>query len=461
MSLRLEKNPDVNRSQLIGKKVAVLGAARSGLAVSQLLTSHGVSVLLSDVKPAAQLSLPMKIIQNKKITLETGKHSGAILESDLICISPGLPLDIPILKKAAQKHIPIIGEIEMASWFCPSPIFAITGSNGKTTTSTLIGKIFRKVEPRTIVAGNIGNPFSESLLDNPTPEYVVLEISSFQLETIFSFHPRLAVIMNLTANHLDRYPDFESYARAKLNILMNMTDQDLLIYNWDDQYLKEQVQNSKPQKLVFSQHSHTLPGIFWHDNQMIIQLENKTEVISLTNYRLRGPHNRYNMMVAALISYLQHISLEIIAQEISNFEGIEHRLEFVRELHGIRFFNDSKATTVDSLRYALQSFPGNIILIAGGKDKGGDFWEVNDLLKERVKVAVLMGQASERMSEAWTKIIPVLRAKNLAEAVETAYHRAQSGDVVLLSPACSSFDMFRDYEDRGQQFKKIVAGLNE
>lgn len=460
MSFRLEKNTDVNRAQLTGKQIAVLGAARSGIAVSQLLARHGALVLLSDVKPAAQLSLPTEILQNKNITLETGKHSEAILESDLICISPGLPLDIPILKKASQKHIPIIGEIEIACWFCPAPIFAITGSNGKTTTSTLTGKIFQKVEPRTIVAGNIGNPFSESLLHNSTPRYVILEISSFQLETIFSFHPQLAVIMNLTANHLDRYPDFESYARAKLNILMNMTERDLLIYNWDDQYVKEQVQNSKPQKLVFSQHSHSLPGVFWQENQMIIQLENKTEVIPLTTYQLRGPHNRYNMMVAALISYLQHISPEIIAQEISSFEGIEHRLEFVRELHGIRFFNDSKATTVDSLRYALQSFPGRIILIAGGKDKGGDFREVNDLLKERVKVAVLMGQASERMSEAWTKIVPVLRAKNLAEAIETAYRHAQPGDVVLLSPACSSFDMFRDYEDRGQQFKKIVAGLN-
>ncbi len=383
MTFRLEKKAELNRVQLDGKRVAVLGAARSGIAVSQLLTRHGASVLLSDVKPAAQLSLPADLLQNKKITLETGKHSKAVLESDIICISPGLPLDIPILKEALRRQIPIVGEIEIASWFCQAPIFAITGSNGKTTTSTLTGRIFKKVHAQTVVAGNIGNPFSESLLQNPTPHYVILEISSFQLETIFSFHPPLAVIMNLTANHLDRYPDFESYAKAKLNILMNMTEQDLLIYNWDDPYLKEQVQHSKPQKVVFSQQPHSFPGIFWRENQLIIHWENKTEVIPLKHYQLRGPHNRYNMMVAALVAYVQRISPQIIAQEISQFEGIEHRLEFVRELHGIAFFNDSKATTVDSLKYALQSFPGNIILIAGGKDKGGDFCEVNDLLKSR------------------------------------------------------------------------------
>ncbi|OGB60464.1 MAG: UDP-N-acetylmuramoylalanine--D-glutamate ligase [Caldithrix sp. RBG_13_44_9] len=458
--MHLEKKAELNRAQLKGTRIAVLGAARSGIAVSKLLVSAGASVLLSEVKPASQLTVDLTSLQKAGIAVETGKHSEAVLESALICISPGLPLDIPILKQAQQKGIPIVGEIEIASWFCKSPIFAITGSNGKTTTTTLAGQIFKKNEPSTVVAGNIGNPFSEFMLNKEQPAYVILEISSFQLETICSFHPRIAVLMNLTANHLDRYPDFDSYAGAKLNILMNMSADDLLIYNGDDSYLCKHLKNSKPRKLVFSQRPHSLEGAFWEHDTIVIQTEKKQQTIQLKKYQLQGPHNHYNMMVAALLAHLQHIPDKIIALEIAAFSGIEHRLELVRELNRISFFNDSKATTVDSLSYALQSFPGNIILIAGGKDKGGDFSEVNQLLKERVKVTILIGQASERMSEAWTKVIPVLRARTLPEAVKIAYHHAYPGDIVLLSPACSSFDMFRDYEDRGEQFKKIVAGLN-
>jgi UDP-N-acetylmuramoylalanine--D-glutamate ligase len=460
MTMHLEKKAELNRIKIKGAQVAVLGAARSGVAVSKLLRSAGAAVLLSDLKPVQQLTLDIKNIQKLGIAVETARHSEAILDSDLICISPGLPLDIPILKKAQEKGIPIVGEIEIASWFCQSPIFAITGSNGKTTTTTLAGQIFKRNEPSTVVAGNIGSPFSEFMLINDRPAYVILEISSFQLETIFSFHPQIAVLMNLTANHLDRYPDFDSYARAKLNVLLNMSGNDLLIYNKDDGYLSDHLQGSNLRKLVFSQQPHSLEGAFWQHDSIVIQIEKKQQIIHLKKYQLRGPHNSYNMMVAALLAHLQHIPEKVISGEITSFKGIEHRLEWVRELNHISFFNDSKATTVDSLSYALQSFPGNIILIAGGKDKGGDFTEVNCLLKERVKTAILIGQASERMSEAWTKVIPIFRVQSLQKAVEEAYRQARAGDIVLLSPACSSFDMFRDYEDRGKQFKKIVAGLN-
>ena len=459
MSIKLEKNAGLNKAQLKGSRIAVLGAARSGVAVSKLLVKAGASVLLSDVKSASQLALDLKSLQQEGIEIETGRHSEAVLDSALICISPGLPLTIPILQQAQQKGIPITGEIEIASWFCQAPVLAITGSNGKTTTTTLAGEIFKRIEPSTVVAGNIGNPFSESMLHKNQPAYVILEISSFQLETICSFHPRIAVLMNLTANHLDRYPDFNAYAQAKLNILLNMAGDDLLIYNRDDRYLSENLKSSKLPKLVFSQQPHSLEGAFWENDRIVIQLGKKQQTIQLKKYQLRGPHNHYNMMVAALLAHLQNIPARVISQEIATFRGIEHRLELVREINQIAFYNDSKATTVDSLSFALQSFPGNIILIAGGKDKGGDFNEVNQLLKERVKVTILIGQASERMSEAWTKVVPVLRATTLTEAVETAYKQAYPGDIVLLSPACSSFDMFRDYEDRGEQFKKIVAGL--
>lgn len=457
---KISENAASNISQLKGIRVAVLGAARSGIAVASLLARAGAQVLLSDIKSADQLSLPMEKLAPLGIKVETGAHTEAVLQSNLICISPGMPLTIPVLQKAAKKQIPIVGEIEAASWFCRSPIIAVTGSNGKTTTTTLSGEILRQWNPETIVAGNIGQPFAEVVSGSTPNGLALLEISSFQLETIESFHPRISVIMNLTANHLDRYPDFGSYAAAKLNILKNMTGEDVLIYNGDDKYLRDAVRDSIPRKLVFRQAAHDGEGAYWENESVVIQMDGKKRTIPLKEYQLRGPHNRYNMMVAALLGILNEVPPEIISRVIAAFRGIEHRLEQVRTLRGVAFVNDSKATTVDSLGYALRSFPENIVLIAGGKDKGGDFSEVNALLRERVKLAVLIGKAADRMEKSWTGVVPLSRAASLKEAIELAFRNAASGDVVLLSPACSSFDMFQDYEDRGRQFKTIVEGLS-
>jgi len=457
--MKLSTDVQKNRNQLKAAKIAVLGAARSGMAVSRLLAKAGSRVLLSDVKPVADLQLDWKILEQEGIEVEAGGHSGRILETDLICISPGLPLTIPILQQATERQIPIVGEIEISSWFCKDSIYAITGSNGKTTTTALTGEIIGKCDSATAVAGNIGLPFAEIVLEGARHGRVILEISSFQLETIVSFHPRIAVIMNLTANHLDRYPDFESYARAKLNILKNMTEQDILIYNLDDAYLKQNLAKVQPRPLVFSLTEHSHEGAYWNNNKIIIRLNGTEYCIYIKNLLLRGPHNRYNMMVAALLATLDGIPEKIISRQISGFTGIEHRLEMVRKFKGISFFNDSKATTVESLIYGLRSFEGNIILIAGGKDKGGDFADVNPWLDQRVKTAVLIGQAADRMETAWKKVIPLQRAETLKEAVEKAFRLAKSGDTVLLSPACSSFDMFQDYEDRGRQFKKWVMDL--
>jgi len=457
--MKLSADALQNRTNVKDAKIAVLGAARSGIAVSQLLAQAGSRVLLSDIKAADDLKLDWKTLEHAGIEIETGGHSKRILDCDLICISPGLPLTIPILQQATRKKIPIVGEIEISSWFCRDPIYAITGSNGKTTTTALSGEIIHKCDSSTAVAGNIGLPFAEIVLGKVRHGRVILEISSFQLETIVSFHPKIAVIMNLTANHLDRYPDFESYARAKLNILKNMTGRDILIYNLDDTYLRENLGDTLPRQLGFSLSSHTREGAYWDNNKIMIQLEGKEYCIYIKNLLLRGPHNRYNMMVAALLATLDGIPEKIISRQISGFRGIEHRLELVRKFKGISFFNDSKATTVDSLIYGLRSFEGNIILIAGGKDKGGDFSDVNKWLEGRVKTAVLIGQAADRMAKAWKKVIPLKRSKTLRNAVDVAYSLAQSGDTILLSPACSSFDMFQDYEDRGRQFKKLVTEL--
>ncbi|UCF63754.1 MAG: UDP-N-acetylmuramoyl-L-alanine--D-glutamate ligase [bacterium] len=457
--MKLSSDALQNRTLMKGAKIAVLGAARSGIAVSRLLAQAGSTVLLSDIKSAADLHLDWQKLENEGIEIEAGGHSRRILDCDLICISPGLPLTIPVLREATEQNIPIVGEIEISSWFCRDPIYAITGSNGKTTTTALSGEIISKCDSSTAVAGNIGLPFAEIVFGKARHGRVILEISSFQLETIVSFHPRIAVIMNLTANHLDRYPDFESYARAKLNILKNMTGQDILIYNLDDTYLRQKLGDALPRQLGFSLSKHSQEGAYWTNDKIMIHLEGKEYCIYIKNLLLRGPHNRYNMMVAAILATLDGIPEKIISRQISGFRGIEHRLELVRKFKEISFFNDSKATTVDSLIYGLRSFDGNIILIAGGKDKGGDFAEANTWLESRVKTAILIGQAADRMEETWKNIIPLKRSKTLKNAVEIAYSLAQPGDTVLLSPACSSFDMFQDYEDRGRQFKKLVTEL--
>lgn len=457
IKIRIDKKENVQ--QLKDSKVAVLGAARSGVSVSGLMAKAGARVLLSDLKSRDELNIPFEKISEKNIEIETGQHSNRILESDLICISPGILLNKPILVEARKRKIPVMGEIEVASWFCKSPIIAITGSNGKTTTTTLAGKIFRRKYDKTIVAGNIGNPFSETVEKSVPDTFAILEISSFQSETINSFHPQIVVITNLTPNHLDRYPDFESYTNAKLNILKNLSDNDILIFNRDDKYLCCLLEKFPSKKMVFSLHSHEEEGAFWKDEVIQIKIKNQSIRIPINDYKLKGPHNQYNMTVAALLAVLKDIPPQTISQEISNFEGIEHRLEFVKKINGISFINDSKATTVDSLSFALQSFKDKIILIAGGKDKGGSYAKINDLLREHVAQVILIGQAAEKMELIWRDVIPVFRARNLREAVLIASRNAQKGDIVLLSPACSSFDMFQDYEDRGKAFKKIVKNL--
>ncbi len=448
-----------NRKQLVGAQVAVLGAARSGVALARLLAKHGARVLLSDVRPLQELPLSPQELQSKGIQLEAGGHTAAVLESDLICISPGIPLNVPILQQAQQQGIPIAGEIEVAYWFHRGPLIAITGSNGKTTTVTLTGRILQRRFPDALVAGNIGDPFAGAVEHSRRDGITVLEVSSFQLETIHLFRPDVAVIMNLVANHLDRYPDFQSYAAAKLNILKNMREEDWLIFNRDDAYLREALQEVTPRVLQFSLEPHNQPGAYWQEERVIIQTPELETAIPLREYRLRGPHNRYNMMVAALLGTMYRVPESAIQEEIARFPGIEHRLEEVRELNGVLYVNDSKATTVDSLMFALHSFRQPIVLIAGGKDKGGDFRRVNELLRQQVRAVVLLGQAANRMAEAWQGIVPLHRAHSLQQAVEQASRLAHPGDVVLLSPACSSFDMFRDYEDRGRQFKEIVRRL--
>ncbi len=439
-----------------GAAVAVLGAARSGIALAELLAKNGARVLLSDIRGEHYLEYDVQPLRDMGVQLEFGGHSTQVLRAELICISPGLPLTIPILRQAAALKIPVLGELEVASWFVDAPVIAITGSNGKTTTTTLTAEILKQRYPNLLVGGNIGTPLAKLVQENPKPPAALLEVSSFQLETIANFHPRTAVIMNLSPNHLDRYPNYEAYVEAKLNILSNLTEADVLIYNDDDQYLAHRIGEAAPRKLPVSTRGNLSEGAYWKDKAIQIVSDGKRYNIPLSGTHIRGPHNRYNMTVAALLGILNEVPPEKIRQVIEKFPGIEHRLEFVREIDGVRFFNDSKATTVASLGYALQSFEEPIVLIAGGKDKGGDFSELNPLIKQQVRSVVLIGEAAGRMKNAWEGIIPLTEVADLEAAVNIAYQQSQPGDVVLLSPACSSFDMFPNYEARGRKFKDEV-----
>jgi UDP-N-acetylmuramoylalanine--D-glutamate ligase len=456
-----EMSPDnrENQEALKSASVTVLGAARSGIALADLLANSGARVLLSDQKFRPAVADPLDWLEQRGVKMEFGGHSAKVLDSDLICISPGVPLMIPILLEAQKRQIPILGELEVASWFCSGPIIGITGSNGKTTTTELTGEIFKQHFKKILVGGNIGAPLSWEIQLNPHPEIIILEISSFQLETIANFHPHIAVIMNLSPNHLDRYPDYESYVAAKLQILRNMDEADILLYSADDGFLKRRVADSKPQKISFSISRELKAGAFWKDDAIHIRWKEYQQQIPVKRTLLKGPHNRYNMAVAALLSILKGVPPETIAGVLENFPGVEHRLEAVRTIDGIQFVNDSKATTVAALGFALRSFSEPIVLIAGGKDKGGDFSELNELLKKHAHTVVVIGEAAGRMKEAWKKVLPVFDAASLDEAVDTAHKLAEAGDVVLLSPACSSFDMFKDYEDRGRQFKSIVKNI--
>ena len=454
-TLEITANKVENINQLKGRRVAVLGAARSGVALASLLHLAGAEVLVSDVKPREQLDDVIRRLP-REVSLETGGHSPAVLDTELIAISPGIPPDVPILQEAREKGIPVLGEIEIASWFVQAPIVAVTGSNGKTTTTSLIGEILKTLYRKVVVAGNIGNPLSAALLEMPSPEIVVLEVSSFQLETIDVFHPRIAVFTNLSENHLDRYPDYESYIAAKMHLFDNMNSEDLVIFNQDDTLLRQFIETFPPLQLPVSLKRTLSHGAYWVSDSLYLKWQEIDAALQWETLALKGPHNRYNIAMAALVGVVLGVPTDAIYEAVSRFQPLPHRLEFVARIDDVAWYNDSKATTVASLASALRSFDVPIVLIAGGKDKGGDFAALRPLLTTRVKAAVLLGQAAARIAREWEGAVEIHRAESLEAAVEQAGQLAAPGEVVVLAPGCSSFDMFRDYEDRGDQFKQLV-----
>ncbi|MBD3224571.1 MAG: UDP-N-acetylmuramoyl-L-alanine--D-glutamate ligase [Caldithrix sp.] len=449
----MDEQPLQNMSD---KKVTVLGAARSGLAAARMLKRQGTPVFVSDIAEKENKTAQVRELEANGIEYEFGKHSQRCYDADMVVLSPGIPVKSEAVQQFLHKKIPVYSEIEVASWFCKAPIIAITGSNGKTTTTTLIGEMLKKIYPDAIVAGNIGLALSDFVEDSYSGTWVVVEVSSFQLETIDSFHPRIAAVLNFAPNHLDRYDRYEDYLKAKWRITKNLKPEDHLIYNLADQNLSSWVEPLNVQKHGFDINGRKESIIEFVEG--CIRFKDAV-FMREQDIALRGMHNYMNVMAAILAADLAGVPADAIKGTLSEFSGVEHRLEFVREFDGVRYINDSKATTVESLSYALRSFNVPVVLIAGGKDKGSNFSALNQLIRERTKAVVLIGSATEKMAETWKTFKPIHPAQSMEDAVNKARSIAAPGEVVLLSPACASFDMFNDFEDRGRCFKAIVSDL--
>jgi UDP-N-acetylmuramoylalanine--D-glutamate ligase len=455
--------------ELKDKRVLVVGLGKSGVASALFLKEHGARVTVSDTKSGDELRNEIPTLLDHGITVETGGHGERTFRGqDLIVVSPGVPVDAPLLAQARSLGEAVIGEIELAAQFLTGPIVAITGSNGKTTTTTLTGEILAAGGLPTLVGGNIGTP-AISLAERATPETaIVLEVSSFQLETIQTFHPKVAVVLNVTPDHLDRHRTFEGYVDAKARIFENQQSSDFAVLNEDDPTCVAMAARTRAQVFWFSRQEEVEQGawvregnILFRDGRVEQKMSQKTpqlEVMQVSEIPLKGAHNLENVLAAVCTGALMGCAPEEIRQAVRDFKAVEHRLEFVATIRGVDYYNDSKATNVDATIKALESFPANIHLILGGKDKGSDYSVLNDLLRQRVKRVYTIGAAATKI-ESQIKNVEVVQAETLENAVRKANSVAEPGDVVLLAPACASFDQFKNYEQRGQTFKEIVRGL--
>ncbi|MCX6144575.1 MAG: UDP-N-acetylmuramoyl-L-alanine--D-glutamate ligase [Ignavibacteriales bacterium] len=448
-------------SQLRNKRISVIGAARSGIAVAKLLQSQGSLVFVSDKTGPEKLETEARLLRELGIAYELGGHSDRVYDCSLIVISPGVPSNAPVVLEARTRGINVVSEVEVASWFCRSPIVAITGSNGKTTTTTLIGRILGDAKKKHAVAGNIGTAFSSVVLELAPTDLAVLEISSFQLDHCETFRPRISAIMNITQNHMDRYDhSMEKYAGSKARIFMNQKDNDVLLYDADDEQTVKIVQGARCIRIPFSIRQRLTEGAYIEGGTLVTALDGKrAEVIKVEDISIKGPHNLYDAMAASLVGQLTGVGTASIRATLKNFKAVEHRQEFVREVKGVRYYNDSKATSVEAVRYALQAYDQPIVLMLGGRDKGNDYSQIMDLVQKHVRAIVAMGESAEKVEKAFSGTKPVRRANSIDEAVQTAQSLAQRGDVVLLSPACASFDWFENYEQRGRVFKELVKNL--
>ncbi len=452
-----------NKIDLNTVSITVIGLGKSGEAAAKLGNYLGAKIFLSDGGSTPDIMERQERLFSMGISVEIGGHSDKIFNADLWVLSPGIPQDADIVLNAKEKGIPVIGEIEFASWFTQDPIVALTGSNGKTTSVHLLTEMCATENLSPALSGNVGTAFSEVILmdlrDKPTHRVHILEISSFQMEYIVHFKPYISIYLNITPDHLDRYPGMDEYVQAKMNMIQNQTQNDHIVFNNDDSILSQNFEDVDPQTHGFSilgkgetQFTMNATKIYDDAHATLIQLD---------QLALPGQHNLANALAAATAANILGVPNSRIAQVMSTFAGVKHRLEKVLNINGVTYYNDSKATNVDAVKVALDSFNTSIHLILGGKDKGGEFLQLLPHTQNKVKGIVAYGQAGEKISTALRDAVKIEQVSSLKDAVEICHLNAEPGDIILLSPGCASFDQFSNFEERGEVFKSIVKDLNQ
>jgi UDP-N-acetylmuramoylalanine--D-glutamate ligase len=451
------------RTDLSGARVVVAGAAKSGLALARFLVSRGARVTLSDARALSGLSPEAADLERAGVSLETGGHVDATFTSaDLVVVSPGVPLSIAPLAAARGRGVRVVAEVEAASWFLEGMLVGITGSNGKSTTTALLGHILASAGLPAVACGNLGTPLIEMAADDTPDRIYVVELSSFQLEGIETFRPRLGALLNLSPDHQDRYPDSGAYYAAKARLFMNQKPADHAILNQDDPEVLRLTAGLRSQRHRFSRREPLRDGACLRHGDLVIVEDGVEEpVLPIGDLPLFGVHHQENVLAALLMAHLIGVETDAMASAVRSFRGLPHRLERVRDLHGVAWFNDSKATNVGATVQSLRSFAGGVVLILGGKDKGGAFADLAPLVRERVTHLVLMGAARDAIRGQIGDVVPITMASDMAEAIAAARSAVQPGGVVLLAPACASFDQYSGFEARGEDFRSRVLRLED
>lgn len=444
--------------EIKNKKISIIGAVRSGLGAAKLAKQLGAVPFVSDAGSEDKLKTSIEVLQNEKIDFETGQHTEKVFDCDLMVVSPGVPSNAEVIRNARSKKVKTISELEFASSFCKGNVIGITGTNGKTTTTSLCDYLFNECEKKSYAAGNIGLAFSEIAAIAKENEFVALEISSFQLDLIDKFKPKVAMILNVTPDHLNRYENsVEKYASSKLRIFENQNENDFLILSKDSDLLNQYFKKAKSKIFFFSTNKTVSNGCFLESDEIKFVKNNSVEFsCSVSDIFIKGEHNIQNAMAVIIAAKIFNLDNEKIVEALRSFKGVEHRLELIREIEGIKFVNDSKATNVDSVVVALKSFDEPIFLILGGQDKGNDYSMIEELVVEKVKKIYAIGSSAEKVFNYFHSKVKTEIKKDFDEVINSAISEAREGDVVLLSPACASFDMFDNYEHRGKVFKSIV-----
>ncbi len=445
--------------EISGKKILVVGLARTGVALACFLAERGARVTVTDMAPAAALEEPRRALRGLGIQEELGVSQPAWQGYDLLLLSPGVPPELPWIGAARETGIPIWGELELAGHFFTRPLIAVSGTNGKTTTTTLVGELLRASGLRPLVGGNIGTPAVSLLEQQKDADFLVLEVSSFQLDTAPNLHPQAAALLNISPDHLDRYADLAAYTASKAGLFRNQGPVDLRVLNYDDPAVRP-FGAGGGRVYCFSSTQHLKEGAWLENGAIRVRIPGKLdEIFPLKDIILAGSHNQENIMAALLLALDAGAGAAACRQELARFQGLRHRLQWVAEIRGVDFYDDSKGTNVGAVARSLTFFKQPVILIAGGRDKDSDFSLLSPLIRQRVKALVLLGETRELLARTWNGLVPAYLADDMQAAVTRAFELAAPGEVVLLSPACASFDMFKDYAQRGDTFQKHVEEI--